>query len=270
MSFTNARVNANCSPTRAALFTGRSGLRTGVIGVLRQFKEPNRISCADYNPITENAEMATDLLSLQAYERTIAEALQAAGYYTILIDKWHVGANLADDANRGLKPTQQGFDIYEDWLNYICLDNENSNMDTDHMVRMAKLAVDAVNNDETTEPWTLFFHTISPHRRHPDSGGRMWWKVDEDLISLSKHLGNSNKERFVQNLEAIDTVIREYLLEPHGVITDITYVFDYVEDSNTVIFIMSDNGTDQAVSSHGRYHAKGSPYMGGINKSSHP
>ena len=262
VSFTNARVNANCSPTRAALFTGRSGLRTGVIGVLRQFSEPPNV-CVSHDPLTDNAAMATDLLSLQAYERTIAEALQAAGYYTILIDKWHVGRNLADEVNRKLLPTQQGFDVFEDWQDYICDDDENSNEDTDHMVRMAGKAVTAAMN--APEPWALFFHTISPHRRHPDSGGRMWWDVDEDLIPLSKHLGDNNEERFIQNVEAIDTVIRENLLRQLDIIVGAGYQFNYDVNSNTVIVFMSDNGTDQVVSSYGGYRAKGSPYEGGIN-----
>ena len=37
VSFTSCRVNPNCSPTRAALMTGRSALDTGVNGVLGRY-----------------------------------------------------------------------------------------------------------------------------------------------------------------------------------------------------------------------------------------
>jgi arylsulfatase A-like enzyme/lysophospholipase L1-like esterase len=60
-------VNSFCAPTRAALLTGRWPLRTGCHGV------------------THNRE------AMRAAEVTIAEALEAAGYRTACIGKWHNG-----------------------------------------------------------------------------------------------------------------------------------------------------------------------------------
>ena len=48
-----------------------------------------------------------DLLALQGHERTIAETLQSQGYYTVLVDKWHVGWR----ADLEQTPEEQGFDV---------------------------------------------------------------------------------------------------------------------------------------------------------------
>ncbi|SEG91674.1 Arylsulfatase A [Thermomonospora echinospora] len=58
-----------CSPSRAALLTGRVPPRTGVTDVLD----------------------ASESRGLPPTERTIAEYLRGAGYYTACIGKWHVG-----------------------------------------------------------------------------------------------------------------------------------------------------------------------------------
>lgn len=63
---TNFHATLACSPTRAALLTGRHGARTGVLGLM-----------------TEGRSMGRD-------ERTIAQLLGAAGYRTGLVGKWHL------------------------------------------------------------------------------------------------------------------------------------------------------------------------------------
>ncbi|QDU95876.1 sulfatase-like hydrolase/transferase [Lignipirellula cremea] len=74
---------ANCSPTRAALLTGRYQQRTGIEGAL--------------------GEGARGLLPA---ELTIAERLRPAGYASALIGKWHLGYH----AENG--PLAQGFDRF--------------------------------------------------------------------------------------------------------------------------------------------------------------
>src|SRR5687767_10730069 len=76
LRFTDFHSNgAVCSPTRAALLTGRYQQRSGVDEVV--FADPARGNRDDHG--------------LQPTEITFAKLLQAAGHRTALTGKWHLG-----------------------------------------------------------------------------------------------------------------------------------------------------------------------------------
>ena len=83
---TNFNVEAECTPSRSALMTGRYGIRT------RQ--RPNGPPRGVWYGITK-------------WEMTLAEMLTDAGYTTGIFGKWHLGDT------EGRFPTDQGFD---EWI----------------------------------------------------------------------------------------------------------------------------------------------------------
>ncbi|KTE19965.1 sulfatase [Sphingopyxis sp. H050] len=114
MNFTTAyAANATCSPSRAAMMTGRYATRFGFeyTAVPVQFSE-NLAHGDGVGPLKAvfHKELITpDIpdypdMGVPASEVTIAEAVKAAGYHTIHIGKWHLG-----EAPR-LQPQAQGFD----------------------------------------------------------------------------------------------------------------------------------------------------------------
>ncbi len=271
VSFTHCRVNPNCSPTRASFFTGRQAIHTGVTGVVWRYANVSMRPCPE-TLMSRTESMATDLTSLQYYERTLAEVLQDAGYYTVLVDKWHIGANVAMVKagevayDRGLEPGQQGFNEFLDWMDYVCEDDPDlagdNGDEVDHMERMAAEAVAAVGRRSAEQPYALFYHTLTPHALPMDSNGKKWWEINPLLIPVTETYSDSQHDRFLQNVEGIDTIIRERVLEDLSVISSEDPTFTYREDSNTVVIFLGDNGTDDSLPAFG---GKNTPYEGGSN-----
>ncbi len=81
LQLTNYNVEAQCTPSRSALMTGRHSVRTGCITAL-----PGS--------------------GLVAWEVTIADKLKAQGYRNACLGKWHMGEDV------GRLPTDKGFDYW--------------------------------------------------------------------------------------------------------------------------------------------------------------
>ena len=95
MRFTQFYVGAAvCSPSRAALLTGRLGIRTGVYG--------NK----DKNGNKGVVFLQNSAGGLPLNEITIAEMLKSKGYETGIIGKWHLG-HMPE-----FLPLNQGFDYW--------------------------------------------------------------------------------------------------------------------------------------------------------------
>ena len=82
MKLLNFNVEAQCTPSRAAILTGRYAVRTG----------------------NGSVPLGAGVYGLTQWEVTMAEMLSDAGYDTAMFGKWHVGDS------PGRYPTDQGFD----------------------------------------------------------------------------------------------------------------------------------------------------------------
>jgi arylsulfatase A len=92
LKFTDFHSNgAVCSPTRAALLTGRYQQRSGLEGVIY-------------------AKGKTRATGLDVAELTFADYLKSAGYVTGVVGKWHLGYHI--DYN----PLYHGFDYFRGYV----------------------------------------------------------------------------------------------------------------------------------------------------------
>ncbi|MBJ6135674.1 arylsulfatase [Ochrobactrum sp. Q0168] len=82
LRLTNYNVEAQCTPSRSAIMTGRFSIRSG----------------------THSIPIGGGLEGLTQWEVTIAETLSEAGYATGAFGKWHLGSE------QGRLPNDQGFD----------------------------------------------------------------------------------------------------------------------------------------------------------------
>lgn len=92
MQFTSGYAACHvCSPTRAALMTGKHPVRVDITNFIAGMRPGKYLS------VPFKHELALE-------EVTIAEALKEAGYATCFAGKWHLG-------NEGFFPEDQGFDF---------------------------------------------------------------------------------------------------------------------------------------------------------------
>jgi arylsulfatase A-like enzyme len=105
MRFSNAYAAPCCSPTRAAIMTGKKPARLHLTNPLA------KVSPAPQSPRRRGKDWPwnqyvtpLNVQGLPLEEVTIAERLKNAGYSTAIFGKWHLGG-------AGFEPEKQGFDL---------------------------------------------------------------------------------------------------------------------------------------------------------------
>ncbi len=228
-------VQPVCSPTRAALMTGRYPMRHGLqVGVVRPW--------AKYG--------------LPLDEQTLAEGLQKAGYVTAIVGKWHLG-----HFERNYLPTHRGFNHqyghYNGALDYfthirdggfdwhkddqVCRDEGYAT----HLI--AKEATRIIAAYGGRQPLFLYVPFNAVHAPH---------QVPENYLQDYPYL-KGERRKYAGMLAAMDEAVGQI-----SAAVDAAGIAD-----NTLFLFSSDNGgpSPKVVSSNGHLRAgKGTVYEGGV------
>jgi arylsulfatase A-like enzyme len=245
-----------CSPSRAAIMTGRYSSRFGfeftpypastarIMNMLRKDGELNNIELED----VQWDEVGLAAGGLPSEEITIAELLKDNGYYTAHIGKWHLGG-----FTDGMKPNDQGFDDSLRLFSSLYLpknhpDVINAKVDSnvEDMVWASSLYAVEFNGSEPFEPsgYITDYYTDEAINVINNNVGRPFFiylghfAPHNPLQSLKKdyekhkHMQNHTLQVYSGMIEALDRSIGRIVeaLEKNGL------------SENTLIIFTSDNG----------------------------
>jgi arylsulfatase len=242
--YTDFHVSPTCSPTRAALLTGRHEFKNGVTHTIYE----------------------RERLTLQA--TTVAQVLKAAGYTTGIFGKWHLG----DEPDHW--PNQRGFDEMfihgagaigqsypgscgdvpgNTYFNPVLLHNgrfvKTTGYCTDVFFRQALRWIESVKG---RKPFFCYLPTNAPHAPlevRPEDGKRYAGTVkDPQVAKFFGMIANID-----DNVGRLLSKLREWGIE-----------------RDTLVVFMNDNGGTAGVSvfNAGMRGAKVTPWLGGTRAAS--
>ena len=235
--FTNFTTYPVCSPTRAAMLTGKYGFRTNVGDVV------------DYG----EADMDTSFM-------TIPKVLKNFGIPSAMIGKYHLGVTGYDKKKN---PIAQGFSYYAGNLlgmvtNNYYWDRTVASTTTIKQAKeseyiTSKTVDDAIDwIDKQTSGWFLWLSFNAPHEPFQKPPINL---IHTPVTGIPSDIINHPEKYYRASLEALDTELGRL----------VAHLKEKGEYENTTIFLMGDNGTPrEAVDYFSVEHTKGSLYEGGI------
>ena len=211
--FTDFHSNSSvCSPTRAALLTGRYQQRVGIIDVIAGH---------------------LDTPGLEATELTIPRLMKQNGYKTALFGKWHLGGE------PGHNPTHHGFDEFVGFLPGACdFHSHRRWMDGSEVKEQEGYSTDIITDRSVDfikrNKNNSFFLYVSHQAVH-----NPYQTPDDTVENRPKNLTKKEK-RDRNRLRPKYKIMLEELDKGVGKILDTLKKLDL--DENTFVFFLSDNG----------------------------
>ena len=230
-----------CSPTRAALLSGRYPPMAGVPGVVRTNASDNWGSLSD------------EVILLPAM-------LRRRGYHTAMVGKWHLGLAAPD------RPIDRGFDLFEGFLGDMMddyYDHQRHGLNYmrhgDHVVNPEGHATDLFSGwavryiegrTESRAPFFLYLAYNAPHTPI---------QPPEDWVDRVRE-----REAGIGERRAHLVALIEHMDHGIGKVLDALDANGYADD--TLVMFVSDNGGQLNVgANNGLLRAgKGTVYEGGI------
>jgi arylsulfatase A len=246
-------ANSICSPSRAALLTGRYAHRTGVTWpvqagndtFMRSLMIRLGLIMGDLGAIDmRGAKSIADGLPLS--EVTMADALKVAGYRSACIGKWHIGDYATDER---FQPRKHGFDHFlginganDDfpvayWRNETVLKDDVGIEQGPLTGEFTHEAVEFIEQSKD-QPFFLYFSHKDPHLPN---------------IPSKKFKDSSEGGRYGDTVEEMDWSVGEIMkcLKRNGL------------DDNTLVIFTSDNGPWYEGSAGEHRGRKGQSFEGG-------
>ncbi|MCG8650281.1 MAG: sulfatase-like hydrolase/transferase, partial [Pirellulales bacterium] len=215
-------VTPVCSPSRASLATSRYGSEVGITDWLNPRREPNH--------------------GLEARFVTWYQKLQAAGYHTGLVGKWHLG--LLDRFH----PTQKGFDYFmghrgggwspgDPTLEKDGREQKFKGLTTDILTDHA---MEFLRTRPQDQPFLLVLHFRAPHARWLPVAPEDW----APFATLTPQLPHPDYPGL--DAERVRLMTREYLASVRGVDRNVGRLMSQLNAlglrDNTVVVFTSDHG----------------------------
>ncbi len=232
VKFTNAYAAAPlCSPSRAALLTGKSPARLNFEFVTKYPQDQYIWDDSSWTGKFKDRVLIPPpfTLNLPLEELTVAEMLKTAGYTTALVGKWHVASHhqVYNGWNPEFGPKKQGFDWAEDAIGAW------GNVNAYGKVRDGEYPPDELTNRAVSylqqkheKPFFLF---VSHYYVHTPLDTTLQWLIKK-YETKAKKLGQEysvKRIRYAAFVEAFDHYVGELLK---------------AVDDNTVVIFTSDNG----------------------------
>ena len=229
-----------CTPSRAALMTGRYPMRYGLQTLVI---------------------FPSHTYGLPTDERTLPQALKQAGYQTMMVGKWHLG-----HADKKFWPQNRGFDHFYGNLvgevDYFTKERgglvdwqRNGKFFTEkgyYTTLIGDEAVRLINKQDKGKPFFLYFASLAPHAPYQAT------KADQDRYAST--IKDPTRRTYAAMITSLDDQVGRIVaaLDKRGL------------RENTLIIFSSDNGGPRSAVVASGAHSREERAAGGVKQESLP